>query len=130
MSYIHKMIDALRQCAEEHENENVCTGQITTSALCRDAADFLEKHNCAPAADLWHYPAKGEDIYDADLDWSITYFLCQMKDGKLAIAFGSCDEGYEGNVSRNIDFCGENFGELDTDDIYAWQYITLPKKEI
>lgn len=78
----------------------------------------------------WHYPSEGEDIYDADLDWGITYFLCQMKDGKLAIAFGSYDEGCEGNVSRNIDFCGENFDVLDTDDIYAWQYIIPPKENI
>jgi len=105
---------------DENVNSFVCGDEeYTTMAI---AVEALE-------ATKWHYPSKGEDIYNADLDWGTTYFLCQMKDGKLAIAFGCWDEDCEGNVSRNIDFCGENFDVLDTDDIYAWQYILPPKEE-
>ncbi len=53
MSRVDEMIGALRKCAKEHENEVVYTGQIVTSSLCRDVADYLE-------ADPWHYPSKGE----------------------------------------------------------------------
>lgn len=35
-------ISALRQCAEEHKNDNVYTGQIDTTALCNDTAKLLE----------------------------------------------------------------------------------------
>lgn len=35
-------ISALRQCAKEHENENLFTGQIDTTALCNDTAKLLE----------------------------------------------------------------------------------------
>lgn len=98
-------------------------GMLSKGYETKRALDLL------PTADPWHYPSKGEDIYSADLDWSITFFLCQMKDGKLATAFGCCDEDCEGFVNRHIDFCGENFDVLDTDDIYAWQYIVPPKEE-
>ena len=35
-------VSALRQCAKEHENENLFTGQIDTTALCNDTAKLLE----------------------------------------------------------------------------------------
>ena len=121
-----KLIDADEVLKEIKEYEDGCKMLL----LDEDPRVIKQHIMFAPTVDPWHYPSEGEDIYNADLDWGITYFLCQMKDGKLAIAFGSCDEGCEGNVSRNIDFCGENFDVLDTDDIYAWQYIEPPKEEV
>ena len=42
MSDYSKYINALRQCAKEHENDTTFTGHIIVSALCRDTADLLE----------------------------------------------------------------------------------------
>lgn len=53
MNRVNEMIYALRKCAKQHENEVVYTGQIVTSSLCRDVADYLE-------TDRWHYPSRGE----------------------------------------------------------------------
>ena len=37
-----KYINALRQCAKEHEYDRTPTGDIIVSYLCRDVADLLE----------------------------------------------------------------------------------------
>lgn len=42
MAEYREYISALRQCAKEHENENLFTGQIDTTALCNDTAKLLE----------------------------------------------------------------------------------------
>lgn len=39
---LHVVIEALRKCAKEHENDVVCTGKVKVSSLCRDVADYLE----------------------------------------------------------------------------------------
>ena len=41
MSY-QKYINALRKCANEHENDRTSTGHIIVSDLCRDTANLLE----------------------------------------------------------------------------------------
>lgn len=40
---IQEAIQALRQCAAEHESEHVCTGAVVTKDICRDVAAYLEK---------------------------------------------------------------------------------------
>ncbi len=40
---IQEAIQALRQCAAEHESEHVCTGAAVTKDICRDVAAYLEK---------------------------------------------------------------------------------------
>ena len=42
MAEYREYISALKQCAKEHENENLFTGQIDTTALCNDTAKLLE----------------------------------------------------------------------------------------
>ncbi len=41
MRNYRKYINALRQCAEEHENDKTQTAHIIVSDLCKDAADLL-----------------------------------------------------------------------------------------
>jgi len=43
MTDYHKYINALRKCAEEHENDRTSTGHIIVSDLCRDTANLLEE---------------------------------------------------------------------------------------
>ena len=40
---LEEAIQALRQCAAEHESEHVCTGAVVTKDICRDVAAYLEK---------------------------------------------------------------------------------------
>lgn len=40
---LHVVLEALRKCAKEHENDVVCTGNVKVSSLCRDVADYLEQ---------------------------------------------------------------------------------------
>lgn len=41
---IQEAIQALRQCAAEHESEHVCTGAVVTKDICRDVAIYLENN--------------------------------------------------------------------------------------
>lgn len=41
---IQEAIQALRQCAAEHESEHVCTGAAVTKDICRDVAAYLENN--------------------------------------------------------------------------------------
>lgn len=43
MENYYEYIVSLRQCAKEHENDPIYTGQINTAALCNDTAKLLEK---------------------------------------------------------------------------------------
>ena len=38
-----KYINALRKCAQEHENDRTSTGHVVVSDLCRDTANLLEE---------------------------------------------------------------------------------------
>lgn len=42
MNDYRKYINALRQCAKEHEKDFTVTGCIRVSDLCNDTADLLE----------------------------------------------------------------------------------------
>ena len=103
MSRIKEMINALRKCAKEHENDVVCTGQIVTSSLCRDVADYLE-------ADRWHYPSKGEYPTDSGR------FLC-------AVSYF-----YETRVEV-VHFVAEaeEWGSMNR--VIAWMPLPVPPKE-
>ena len=41
---LEEAIQALRQCAAEHESEHVCTGAVVTKDICRDVAAHLENN--------------------------------------------------------------------------------------
>ena len=41
MRYYRKYINALKQCAKEHENDKTQTAHIIVSDLCKDTADLL-----------------------------------------------------------------------------------------
>ncbi len=43
MSKYDKYINALKECAKEHENDATFTGYIIVSDLCRDTAKLLEE---------------------------------------------------------------------------------------
>lgn len=43
MTDYQKYINALRKCANEHENDRTSTGHIIVSDLCRDTANLLEE---------------------------------------------------------------------------------------
>lgn len=46
-----KYINALRQCAKEHDNDRTPTFNIRVSDLCRDTANLLEEVNQEPNLD-------------------------------------------------------------------------------
>lgn len=112
MSRIKDMINALRKCAKEHENDVVCTGQIVTSSLCRDVADYLE-------ADRWHYPSKGEyppkGRQILAYAWNVHNVLAKYDtfDGK----------------DRFVTFDAYN-GFIEIKKVIRWQYIIPPKEEV
>lgn len=41
---IDKYINALRKCANEHDNDRTSTGHIRVSDLCRDTANLLKEY--------------------------------------------------------------------------------------
>lgn len=43
MAEYKSYINALKQCAKEHKNDNVPFANIRTTDLCNDTADLLEK---------------------------------------------------------------------------------------
>jgi len=43
MAEYKSYINALRQCAKEHENDNIPFANIRTTDLCNDTADLLER---------------------------------------------------------------------------------------
>lgn len=57
MTDYQRYINALRKCANEHENDRTFTGHIVVSALCRDTANLLETLK----------PRKGEWLRMSDL---------------------------------------------------------------
>lgn len=53
MTDYRKYINALRQCAKEHENDQTFTGHIIVSDLCRDTANLLEEVEQEPKEGHW-----------------------------------------------------------------------------
>ena len=47
-----KYIDALRQCAKEHDYDITFTGHIIVSDLCRDTANLLEELEHEPSRNM------------------------------------------------------------------------------
>lgn len=75
----------------------------------------------------WHQQVT-DNIYDLIAkDWTISYFICIMKDKSLVTATGSCDEAYNGEVSVNLVF-DHNDDKYCMDDIMYWKEIELPKE--
>ena len=114
MNNIKGMINALRKCAKEHENDVVCTGQIVTSSLCRDVADYLE-------ADRWHYPSRGEypsKNKQLEEDGKV---LCLFNNGSRDVAWYIKTKDKEGWLTA----CGLE----PVQSVRCWQYIVLPKEE-
>ena len=80
-----------------------------------------------PVKDEWH-KQDTDDIYDfIAKDWSISYFICIMKDKSRVTAIGSCDEACNGEVSVNL-FFEHDDEKYYLDDIVWWKEITLPKE--
>lgn len=78
-------------------------------------------------ANEWHQQAT-DNIYDfIAKDWTISYFVCIMKDKNRITAIGSCDEGYNGEVSVNLVF-DHNDNKYCIDDIMWWKELELPKE--
>ena len=78
-------------------------------------------------ANEWHQQAT-DNIYDfIAKDWAISYFVCIMKDKNRIIATGSCDEGYNGEVSVNLVFDHDD-EKYSSEDIAWWKELELPKK--
>ena len=78
-------------------------------------------------ANEWHQQVT-DNIYDLIAkDWTISYFICIMKDKNLVTATGSCDEAYNGEVSVNLVF-DHNDDKYCMDDIMYWKEIELPKE--
>lgn len=100
MNRVNEMISALRKCAKEHENEVVCTGQIRTSSLCKDVADYLE-------TDQWHYPSRGEYPTEGE-----EVFVAWTSEGSYDV----------------VKFKHDRWG-MKLSPPYAWQYIVPPKEE-
>ncbi len=61
---LQQYINALRRCAQEHDNDTTYTGHIIISDLCRDTANLLEalKKECQAESDK--FAATFQDGYD------------------------------------------------------------------
>lgn len=80
-----------------------------------------------PIKDGWHQQIT-DNIYDLIAkDWTISYFICIMKDKSLVTATGSCDEAYNGEVSVNLVFDYDD-EKYSLDDIVWWKELQLPKE--
>lgn len=78
-------------------------------------------------ANEWHQQVT-DNIYDLIAkDWTISYFICIMKDKSLVTATGSCDEAYNGEVSVNLVFDYDD-EKYPLDDIVWWKELRLPKE--
>lgn len=78
-------------------------------------------------ANEWHQQVT-DNIYDLIAkDWTISYFICIMKDKSLVTATGSCDEAYNGEVSVNLVFDYDD-EKYSLDDIVWWKELRLPKE--
>ena len=78
-------------------------------------------------ANEWHQQVT-DNIYDLIAkDWTISYFICIMKDKNLVTATGSCDEAYNGEVSVNLVFDYDD-EKYSSDDIVWWKELELPKE--
>lgn len=78
-------------------------------------------------ANEWHQQIT-DNIYDLIAkDWTISYFICIMKDKSLVTATGSCDEAYNGEVSVNLVFDYDD-EKYSLDDIVWWKELQLPKE--
>ena len=78
-------------------------------------------------ANEWH-KQDTDNIYDFIAeDWSVKYFICIMKNKIIVAAEGSCDEGYNGEVSINL-FFEHDDEKYYIDDIVWWKEIILPKE--
>ena len=78
-------------------------------------------------ANEWHQQGT-DNIYDLIAkDWTISYFICIMKDKSLVTATGSCDEAYNGEVSVNLVFDYDD-EKYSLDDIVWWKELRLPKE--
>lgn len=78
-------------------------------------------------ANEWHQQVT-DNIYDLIAkDWTISYFICIMKDKSLVTATGSCDEAYNGEVSINLVFDYDD-EKYSLDDIVWWKELQLPKE--
>lgn len=73
MTDYKKYMNALRKCAEEHENDRTSFGHIIVSDLCRDTANLLES--------LEQEPTAKENLVVED---------CISRQAVLAIAGDSC----------------------------------------
>lgn len=67
------------------------------------------------------YKQSEKDIWDEINDWSITTFICVMKDNSIQRFNGYLDENYEGEISQNID-CITN-DDYSLDDIRYWSIV-------
>ena len=117
-----EMIKALRKCAEEHEKDVSCTGQIIISSLCRDVAKYLEK-------DLWHYPSKGE------------YPIQEINGAKVCFNVLIADKGKlywgtycEGTINTWVAFPVSDMREQNNivyaQTVEAWMYVEDLLKEM
>lgn len=78
-------------------------------------------------ANEWHQQVT-DNIYDfIAKDWAISYFVCIMKDKNRITAIGSCDEGYNGEVSVNLVFDYDD-EKYSLDDIVWWKELQLPEE--
>ena len=79
-------------------------------------------------ANEWH-KQDTDDLYDfITKDWSISYFICIMKDKSRVTATGSCDEDCSGEVSVNLVFDYDD-EKYSSDDIVWWKEIELPEEK-
>ena len=91
MAEYQKYINALRKCANEHENDRTSTGHIIVSDLCRDTANLLEELEQEPILDKIR----------AEIEQDIAEANNLLKDGHDERVFG-CICGYE-EVLKIID---------------------------
>ncbi len=87
MNDYRKYINALRQCAKEHEKDFTGTGCIRVSNLCNDTADLLESLEAEPVRH-GHWKPFDEDEYTCSVCGNI--FVTMDGEHPLSNGFKYC----------------------------------------
>lgn len=81
-----------------------------------------------PQVCQWQLQSK-HDIYASINDWRVSHFLCVLRDGTFARAFGSVDEDAYGMVSSSFWFEDDAVDKkYYVDDILFWMEVPYPPK--
>lgn len=107
-------INALRQCAKEHENDITPFAHIRVSDLCKDTANLLEELEQEPKRGHWKLVQRGKriDVCCSNCEatrikeWAYNYTIDQLDKEDVKECFESDDMRY-------CPYCGSDNREVE-----------------